>query len=228
MILLTLLFPTPLFYRLPDAALAAIVLVAVYRLLDLREARRIWKIRRIDGYLLLLTFLLTLLLGVEEGIILRALFALLSFVRRTAYPDVAELGYVEEEDAYLGVRSHPRAKTHPEALVLRFEAPLYYANVPYLEEWLIKRVAERSRLRYVVIDCRGVNTVDATAVEGLEEIVSRYRERRIEIAFAHAKKPVRERLVKAGWGEKFGENAFHATVRDALRCPLPFDEEAPL
>jgi len=164
-----------------------------------------------------LTFVLTLLVGVQEGIILGALFALLAFVRRTAYPDVTELGYVEEEDAYLGVRSYPRAKTRPEALVLRFDAPLYYANVPYLEEWLIKRVAERPRLRHIVIDCRGVNTVDATAVEGLEEIVSSYRERGVEVAFAHAKRPVRERLMKAGWREKFGENILFPTVRDALK-----------
>jgi SulP family sulfate permease len=120
------------------------------------------------------------------------------------------------------VRSHPRAKTHPEALVLRFDAPLYYANVPYLEEWLIKRVAERPRLRYIVIDCRGVNTVDATAVEGLEEIVSGYRERGIEVAFTHAKRPVRERFAKAGWKERFGERIVLSTTREALRAAGPF------
>lgn len=217
MILLTLLFLTPLFYYLPDAALAAIIVVAVYKLLDFREALRIWRIRRMDGYAMAITFALTLLVGVQEGIILGALFALLAFVRRTAYPDVAELGYVEEEDAFLGLRSHPQAKTRPEALVLRFDAPLYYANVPFLEEWLIKRVAERPHLRYIVIDCRGVNTVDATAVEGLEEIVSGYRERGIEVVFTHAKRPVRERLKKAGWEERFGERIVLSTTREALR-----------
>lgn len=71
-------------------------------------------------------------------------------------------------------KSHPQARTHPEALILRFDAPLYHANVSYLEEWLTKAVADRPHLKHIVVDCRGVNTVDATAVEGLEELVSGY------------------------------------------------------
>lgn len=218
-ILLTLLFLTPLFYYLPSAALAAIIVVAVYRLLDLREARRIFSIRRADGYALLITFAVTLLVGVGEGILAGALFALLAFVRRTAYPDITELGYVEDQDAFLGVRSHPEAKTFPEALIARFDSPLYYANVPYLEEWLIEEVAERPRLRWIVIDCRGVDTIDATAVEGLEDLVSRYRSRGVRIVLTHAKLPVRERLEKVAWGEEASEEVAHyPTTRDALRA----------
>ena len=218
MIVLTLLVFTPLFYYLPNAALAAVILIAVYGLLDLGEARRVFRVRRADGYTLLLTFALTLLVGVEEGIIIGALFALLMFVRRTARPDVAELGYVGEEDAYLGVRSYPEANTHPEVLVLRFDASFYYANVPYLEEWLIKAVADRPKLKWIVINCRGVNSVDVTAVEGLEDLISGYRSRGIEILFVGVKRPIRDRLKRAGWDEKFGGIADHPTTRDALRA----------
>ena len=157
-------------------------------------------------------------MGVEEGIIVGALFALLMFVRRTAYPDVAELGYVEGEDAYLGVRSFPEAKTHPEVLVIRFDASFYYANVPYLEEWLIKAVADRPKLKWIVIDCRGVNSVDVTAVEGLEDLISGYRSRGIEILFSGVKRPIRDRLKRAGWDEKVGGIADYPTTRDALRA----------
>jgi SulP family sulfate permease len=218
MILVTLLFLTPLFYYLPNAALAAVILVAVYKLLDLKDAKRIFEIRRADGYALLLTFVLTLLIGVEEGIIIGALFALLAFIRRTAYPNIAELGYVEEKEAFLGVNSYPRAKTFPEVLIIRFDAALYYANVPFLEEWLIKAVADRPKLSWIIIDCRAVNTIDTTAIEGLEDLVSGYRSRGIEVLFSHVKRRVRERLQKAGWDKKFGENlCCYPTTRDVLR-----------
>lgn len=215
-IVLTLLFLTPLFYYLPNAALAAIILVAVYKLVDLKAAARVFRIRRADGYALALTFTLTLLVGVEEGILLGALFALLAFVRRTAYPDLTELGYVEVEDAFLGVRSHPGARTYPEVLIVRFDAPLYYANAPFLEEWLIKKVADRPHLKWIIIDCRGVDTIDATAIEGLEDLISGYRSGRIQILFTHTKLPVRERLKKADFEERFGDKIIHHTVRDAL------------
>lgn len=215
---MTLLFLTSLFYYLPNAALAAIIVMAVYRLLDLEEGRRIFKIRRADGYALLLTFALTLLIGVQEGIIIGALFALLAFVRRTAYPRIAEMGYVEEKEAFLALERFPEAKTYPEALIIRFDAALYYANVPFLEEWLIKAVADRPHLKWIVIDCRGVNSIDVTAIVGLEDLVSGYRSQGIKILFSHVKLQIRERLKKASWDEKFGEDLLYSTTRDALRA----------
>ncbi len=216
LILATLLFLTPLFYYLPAAALAAIIMVAVYRLLDFEEARRVFKIRRADGVALLLTFALTLLVGVEEGIIGGAAFALILFVRRTAYPNISELGYVEEEDAFLGLKSYSEAKTYPGALIIRFDASFYYANMPYLEEWLIKEVADRPDLKHIVIDGRGVNSIDVTAIEDLEDLISGYRNRGIGVLFTHMKLSIRERLKKAGWEEKFG-GINYPTTRDAIR-----------
>lgn len=213
-IVLTLLFLTPLFYFLPDAALAAIVVVAVFGLLDLGEVKRTFEVRRADGYAMLLTFALTLLVGVEEGIIAGSVFALLTFVWRTAYPEVTELGYLPGPEAFLGLRSHPGARTFPGALIVRLDARLYYANIPFFERWL-KRAANRPHLRWIVIDCRGVNGVDVTAIEGLEDLISTYRARGISILLTHVKLQVRERLDSAGWDEKFGENLY-PTTRDAL------------
>lgn len=227
LVVATLLLLTPLFYYLPNAALAAVILVAVYKLIDLRSARRVFEVRRIDGYALLLTFVLTIALGVEQGIIIGAAFALLAFLRRTAYPRVVELGYVPQKDAFLGLESFPEAKTNPRAMILRFDARLYFANVPHLEEWIIKEVADRPDLKWIFIDCRGVNSIDVTAIEGLEELVSAYRSRGIEMIFTHMKLPVRQRLRKAGWDEKFGRDHYHYhTTREALRAVgVEFGEE---
>ncbi|MDP8940621.1 MAG: sulfate permease [Actinomycetota bacterium] len=216
MVIATLLVLTPLFYYLPNAALAAVIVVAVYKLLDFREARYMFKIRGADGLTLLITFLVTLLVGIEQGIIAGATFALLAFLRRTAYPEIIELGYVEKEETFKGLRSYPEARTFPEALIMRFDARLYFANIPFLEEYLISEIPDRPKLEYVIIDCRGINGIDVTALEGLEDLISEYQARNIKILFAHMKKQIRERLRKSGWEQKFGDICY-PTTRDALR-----------
>jgi SulP family sulfate permease len=217
MVVATLLFLTPLFYYLPNAALAAVIVVAVLGLLDFGEARRAFRTRAADGLAILITFSVTLLVGVEQGILAGVAFALLAFVRRTAYPRIAELGYVEDENAFLGLRSHPRAKTYPEVLILRFDARLYFANIPFLEEWLICAVADRPHLKWIVLDGRGINGIDVTAIEGLENLVSKYRAMGIETLFTHLKLQVREPLDDAGWNDKFEGTMRYLTTRDALQ-----------
>lgn len=216
MVVATLLFLTPLFYYLPNAALAAVIVVAVYKLLDFREARYIFRIRGADGLALLITFFVTLLVGVEQGILIGAGFALLAFLRRTAYPEIIELGYAEKEEAFKGLRSYPEAKTFPEALIMRFDARLYFANIPFLEEYLISEIPDRPKLKYVIIDSRGINGIDVTALEGLENLIAEYKSRGIDIIFTNMKKQVRERLLKSGWEQKFGDICY-PTTRDALR-----------
>jgi sulfate permease, SulP family len=217
MVLTVLLFLTPLFYYLPNAALAAVILVAVYKLLDLKEAARIFKVRKDDGMALAATFILTLLMGVEEGIIAGVLFAIVVFIRRTAYPRIFELGYVESEDAFLAQTSYPEGRTFPNTLIVRFDARLYFANIPFLEEWLISETADRPDLRLLVIDFRGVNGIDVTAIEGLESLIAEYRLRGIEVLLTHVKPQVRKRLYRAGWSEEYPEVIAHQTTRDAFR-----------
>lgn len=217
MVVVTLLFLTPLFYYLPNAALAAVIVVAVYKLLDFKGVRRIFKVRKDDGIALLITFFVTLIVGVEQGIIAGALFALLVFLRRTAYPRIFELGYVEEEDAFLGQNSYPEGSTFENVLIVRFDARLYFANISFLEDYLISEIADRPELELLVIDFRGVNGIDVTAIEGLENLISGYRTRGIEVLFTHVKHPVRRRLEKAGWAEDYAETIERQTTRDALR-----------
>ena len=217
MIVLTLLVLTPLFYYLPDAALGAVIVVAVYKLLDFKEARRIFKVRGADGLALLITFVVTIVVGVEQGVISGAAFALLAFLRRTAYPEIVELGYVEEEDSFLGQNSYPEGRTFPKTLIARFDARLYFANISFLEDWLLSAVADRPDLELLVIDFRGVNGIDVTAIEGLENLIGEYRSRDVKVMITHAKPQVRERLKRAGWHTNFAEVVEHQTTRDALR-----------
>lgn len=217
MIVVVLLFLTPLFYYLPNAALAAVILVAIFGLVNIGEARRIYRIRKDDGLALLVTLAVTLLVGVEQGILAGVVVALVFFIRRTAYPRVFELGYVEREDSFLGQNSYPEGRTFPRTLILRFDARLYFANIPYLEDYLISATADRPDLEILVIDFRGVNGIDVTAIEGLENLISEYRARGIKVLFTHVKPQVKERLKRAGWAEEYPEVIEHQTTRDAFR-----------
>lgn len=217
MIVVVLLFLTPLFYYLPNAALAAVILVAVFGLVDVKEARRIYRIRRDDGLALLVTLVVTLLVGVEQGILAGVVVALIFFIRRTAYPRVFELGYVEHEDSFLGQNSYPEGRTFPKTLILRFDARLYFANIPYLEDYLISATADRPDLELLVIDFRGVNGIDVTAIEGLENLISEYRARGVKVLFTHVKPQVRGRLERAGWAAEYPEVIRHQTTRDAFK-----------
>jgi SulP family sulfate permease len=221
LVILILLFFTPLFRSLPKASLSAIVIVAVIGLIDVKGAKYLFKIKRTDGWVFLLTFLTTLGLGSEKGILLGMAFSLLLFIWRSAHPHVAELGYLKEERIFRNLKRYPEAQSFPDALILRVDASLYFANMGFLKDLLQKRIAEKSGIKWVILDLSGVNDMDGVAIEGLEEMIKNYGEREIRFIFTDVKGPVRDLISKAEWEEKFGRATFYPTLLHALRIIEP-------
>lgn len=217
LILLTLLFLTPLFYYLPNAVLASIVVVAVSGLIDFKGARHFFKIRTADGWTWMLTFIITLTLGSEEGILAGAAFSLLLFIWRSAHPHTAELGYIEKEKVFRNVKRFPEARIFPGVLILRVDASLYFANTGFLEDLLHKNLVEKPEVKWVILDFSGVNDMDAIAIDALEEIMDLYREKQVLFLFAEMKGPVRDLVMKAGWKEKYGKQLQYPSIEHALR-----------
>jgi len=217
LILLTLLFLTPLFYYLPNAVLASIVVVAVSGLIDFKGARHFFKIRTADGWTWMLTFIITLTLGSEKGILAGAAFSLLLFIWRSAHPHTAELGYIEKEKVFRNVKRFPEARIFPGVLILRVDAPLYFANTGFLEDLLHKNLVEKPEVTWVILDFSGVNDMDAIAIDALEEIMDLYREKQVLFLFAEMKGPVRDLVMKAGWKEKYGKQLQYPSIEHALR-----------
>ncbi len=216
-ILLTLIFLTPLFYHLPQTVLASIVIVAVLGLVDVKEAKHLFKLKKVDGWTLTLTFFATLAMGGVKGILLGMAFSLLVFVWRSAHPHAAELGYLEKEDVFRNIRRYPEAKNYPEVLIVRVDASLYFANMRFLEDLLRKSLADRPGVKWVIMDLSGVNDMDAVAIDNLEEIMETYQERGIRFLFAEMKGPVRDLVERAGWQEKYGAQIKYPSIRHALR-----------
>ncbi|UCH25994.1 MAG: solute carrier family 26 protein [Trueperaceae bacterium] len=216
LVVLTLLFFTPLFTYLPKAVLAAIVMVAVFGLIDLKEPRQLFRLKPVDGWTLVITFAATLLVGVEQGILAGVGFSLLVFVWRSAYPHTAELGYLPKEDVFRNVRRYPEAETFAGVLMTRVDASLYFANMAFLERRMADAIADRPELKHIVIDFSAVNDVDAVALETLAERRRELAEQGIDLYLASVKGPVRDLMVKAGWVETWGDTIFHPSIKHAL------------
>ena len=217
MIVMTLLFLTPLFYYLPNAVLAAIIMVAVYGLIDLKEAVHLFHLKREDGWVLVLTFLVTLLIGIEQGILVGAAAAVLLFVWRSAHPHTAELGYLERENLFRNLKRYPHAKTFAGIAILRVDASLYFANANFLEERLAELVRTRSGLKFIILDLSGVNDFDAVAIETLERLMAEYATQGMTFHFAGMKGPLRDLVTRAGWAEKYGDQIMHLSLHHAVQ-----------
>ena len=196
-VLLTLLFLTPLFYHLPKTVLAAIIIVAVFGLVNIKEAIFLWKANNLDFWLLVVTFFSTLLFGIEYGIMIGVGLSLIILIFRTSRPYVAELGKVPESDFYRNRERFNEVILDDEVLVFRFDAQLFYANASYFIETLELMVEEKGpRLKLIVLDAESINRVDSTGVEMLKERIRFYHKKNILFYFAGVKGPVRDHLFR--------------------------------
>ena len=228
LIIATLLFMTPLFYYLPNSALAAIVVVAVIGLIDFHELKHLWKLRRADAYSLLVAFFATLFIGVEQGIIIGVIFSLLTFIWRSAYPHTAELGLLESNNVFRNVNRYPEVKTHPDIFISRIDASLYFANMAFIEKCLNDVIAERPEIKHIILDFSAVNDIDAVALCSLEDRINDYAHNSITVYIAGMKGPVRDMVKKAGWLDKYGNNIQYLNVQQALDAIIPKSEDKKL
>ena len=197
MVLITLLFLTPLFYHLPKTVLAAIIIVAVFGLVNIKEAIFLWKANNLDFWLLIATFFSTLLFGIEYGIMIGVGLSLIILIFRTSRPYVAELGKVPDSDFYRNRERFTEVIVHNEVLVFRFDAQLFYANSSYFIETLELMVeAKGAHLKLIVLDAESINRVDSTGVEMLKERIRFYHKKGILFYFAGVKGPVRDHLFR--------------------------------
>ncbi len=214
---LTLLFFTPLFYNLPKAILAAIIMVAVFRLIDVKTAVLLFKTNKKDFAMLIVTFLSTLLFGVQTGIITGVVLSLGFVIHRSAHPHLAELGKLSDTNYYRNLSRFPEAKERKDALIFRFDSELYFANINYFKDRLEQMIARKGEgLKVIVLNSQSIYAMDSSAVKGLEEIVDDCKNREIEFYMTEVIGPVRDMLRKSGLFDNIGKEHFKMRVQDAL------------
>ncbi len=192
-IALAALFLTPLLASLPQATLAATIIVAVLSLVDFGAVRRVFAYSRSDFAAMAATILVTLGWGVELGIVAGVLLSLLLHLYRTSKPHTAIIGQVPGTEHYRNIERHS-VLTSPEILSIRVDESLYFANSRYLEDTIAKHVAARPDLKHVILMCSAVNAIDASALESLEEINRRLADAGLGFHLSEVKGPVMDRL----------------------------------
>jgi sulfate permease, SulP family len=214
-ITLTVAFLTPLFHFLPKAVLAAIIVVAVVGLVDVRAARHAWHVRRSDAAVLAVTFAATLVVGIEPGIALGVAASLALLLWRTARPHTAELGRVLGTDLLRNVDRYP-TRVDPTVALLRVDGPLYFASAKFVDDRVTALAEDRARLRAVVLDCSAVTDVDTDGVQALVDLDERLRDRGVALHVATVRGPVRDVLHRSGEWSRLVPDRVHTDIPAAL------------
>ncbi|MFC0219959.1 SulP family inorganic anion transporter [Pseudochelatococcus lubricantis] len=192
-IALAALFLTPLLASLPQATLAATIIIAVLSLVDFRAVRDVFAYSKADFAAMAATILVTLLRGVEAGVAAGVGLSLALHLYRTSRPHMAVVGQVPGTEHFRNVERHHVA-TEPRLLSIRVDESLYFANSRYLEDRIAALVAGRPDIRHVILMCSAVNAIDASALDSLKEINRRLRDAGIAFHLSEVKGPVMDRL----------------------------------
>jgi SulP family sulfate permease len=214
---LTLLFFTSLFHNLPNTILAAIIMVAVFGLIDLQTPLFLYRTNRKDFIMLLVTFLATLIFGVQIGITTGVVLSIGLLIHRSVYPHLAELGKLPDTNYYRNLSRFPEAIERKDALVFRFDSELYFANINYFKERLEQMIERKGPdLKVIVLNAQSIYSIDSSAVRGLEEIVNDCQSKGIAFYMTEVIGPVRDKLRLTGLLDKIGEGHFKMRCQDAL------------
>ena len=198
---------TPLVYFLPNATLAATIIVAVLSLVDFSILKKTWNYSKKDFAAVAVTILLTLGLGVEVGVATGVLLSILLHLYKTSRPHVAELGLVPGTQHFRNIHRH-QVEANPHLLTLRVDESLYFANARFLEDYIQKRVTSGCDIRNVVLMFPAINDVDYSALESLEAINSRLKDMQIGLHLSEVKGPVMDRLKKSHLLEELNGRVF--------------------
>jgi MFS superfamily sulfate permease-like transporter len=215
-VVIVLLFFTPLLYNLPQAVLAAIIMMAVIGLLNTEGFIHAWKAQRFDGFTGVASFVATLAFAphLEWGIALGVVLSLGAYLYRTMKPPVPELSL--HPDGSLRDADRHRLRRCKHIAAIRFDGPLNFVNTSYLEDKVLELVAEMPELRHVLIVSHGINEMDASGEDMLRLLVERLREADYEVSFSGLKEEMQDALMRTGLYERIGAQNMYPTQAHAV------------
>ncbi|MGW5337525.1 SulP family inorganic anion transporter [Rhodococcus pyridinivorans] len=202
---------------LPQAALAAVVIAAASALVDAKGLGRLWRVNKIEFCLSFAAFVAVGLAGVLRGVLVAIALSLAVVIVRAWQPHRTELVELENIAGYHDRERHPEGHRIPGLVLVRFDAPLFFANGVILTKFVRELVREREdRIEWVVLAAEPITDLDISAVEEIERLDDYLAHRGIRLAFAAMKGPVKDKLHRMQSGNRFGADRFHPTVRTAV------------
>lgn len=227
LVALVVLFLTPLFYYLPKAALAAIIVVAVSSLLDWQGFITSYRYDKADAFTALATFAGVLVLDIDTGLLLGVAVAIGIFLWRSSRPHVAIVGRVPRTHHFRNVARH-NVETWRHLLLLRIDRSLFFANVSYIEDLISKHAAEEPKLKHLVLICSAVNNIDYSALESLQQLAENLRRAGITLHMAEVKGPVMDRLERCRFKEWLAPGEVFMSTENAVERLREDEDQAEL
>ena len=215
LIALTLLFLTPIFYFLPKAVLAAIIIVSVVGLIDIKLPISLWKSHKVEALLLFVTFIVTATVGMTEGIASGVSLSIVVLVYRQMRPHFAELG--EIAGVYRNINRFPEANIRDGLLIIRFDSALHFANHRFMAASLEDRISLRTDgIKNIILCAESIGYVDASGITALENIIDDLEQRGISFRLAAAIGPVRDVIESSELIARIGKTRCFTSIENAV------------
>ncbi len=211
----TAAFLTPLFHDLPKAVLAAIIMVAVLGLVDIRTLRGSWRYSKADTLALVGTFVSVFAFGVEIGILIGVGLSVLLHLWRASRPHVAVVGRVPGTEHFRNVKRH-KVEVSDRVSAIRIDESLFFANAAWFETWVLNHVADNPEMRHLVLICAAINYIDGSALEAIERLEEELCNAGVTLHLAEVKGPVMDKLEAAGFADYLGPARIHISTHAAM------------
>ncbi|MEA5419285.1 sulfate permease [Spirulina sp. CCNP1310] len=214
-ILLTALFLTPLFFYVPQACLAAMICMAVIKLIDLKTLLKLWRYNPRDAWAFIVTFAGVLFVGIESGILVGIGFAIILYLWRTSHPHIAIVGRLGETEQFRNIKRHA-VLTCAEVLAIRIDESLYFANTKVLETSLLNAIATSPKIEKLLLVCSGINFIDGSALDTLERLIQTLENLGVTLYLSDVKGPVMDGLERIGFIDRLGRDRLFLSAAAAM------------
>ncbi len=216
-VLLTLLVLTPLIHYLPKPTLAAIIIVSVLKLFDVQTFRQLYQTHRRDFVVMVVTFVASLLLSIEYGILIGVVLSLILVLQQSSRPRVAVLGHVPGTTNYRNVNVLNNLKQYDGVLIVRLEDQLFFGNNEYFDEQIRALVESKSgNLHALFLDAKSIFQIDSSGIDTLCNILEYLKDKEIELHICSGMARFRHQLSKSGFTKRLGTDRIHISVHKAI------------
>ena len=220
LVVITLVFLRRFFHYIPQPVLSSLIMSSALSLYMTEDIRYLYRVGKRDGTILLLTFITTIFIGVQWGLVVGILLSLVILLQQQIKPCTEELGYSRLEDQFMEIGKCGDKNAFSDGVILRAEGPLHFANFHFLEDLVHDKIVDEKVLRWILLDLENVPDMDGVAVIKMEELIDRCRTNNITLHFSGIRAEVKGRLNMLGWPEKYGPN-LHDNLKSALETIDP-------
>lgn len=214
---ISLLFFTSLFYYIAYSVLAAIIVSAVLKLIDYKEALHLFKSDRGDFWVFMLTFTFTLIFGVQYGILGGICVSLFLILKRASQPHVAILGKIDNSGIYRNINRFDEAETDDEVLIIRYDEDIFFANAEHFYSTVMDEIKKQSAIKYIILDMSSVSNIDSTGIKQFKILIQNIQAGHVQIHISGPKGPLRDRLKQEGIIELIGKENHHQSIEKSMQ-----------